>query len=110
MRSRLRISDLSPAAALLLLAGCSSSGVVERYPRGGSFGNQGDSAELVFAPAESRLESGWELARLDDTLNIRTAAQSDNPNPPDLGQLRRYYLTPRADQIIYFEQRPPRHW
>jgi hypothetical protein len=38
-------------------------------------------------------------------MNIRTASEADNPNPPDLSQLRRYYLTPRADQIIYFDQR-----
>ena len=105
---RLRISDLTITLALAALAGCSSSSALERYPRGEPIGNQGDSSELVFASPEGRSAPDWELTRLDDSLAIRGPYQTETP--PDLADLRYFYLNPRPDQIYYYYQQYHRHW
>ena len=109
MPASLRISDLSRIAARLALvacvigSGCGHTAGVPRFPRGEAPGNQGASWELVLGSPATVIAQDWEVARLDDALNVR------GPEPdqarPHLEDLRRIYLNPRPDQIYYYRFR-----
>ncbi len=82
-----------------------------RFPRGQSAGNLGSASEVVFAPTPS--PEGWEYARSDAALNVRSPAEyaRDDAERPSLRNLRRYDLQPRPDQVYYFDTpRPARRW
>lgn len=112
MKPHTRISDLLLLAlAIAALGGCGSTSALERYPRGPFVGNQGHASEVLFAPTPS--PEGWEYARTDDHMNIRTpdSIAFDEAHRPGLGQLRRITIQSRFDQVYYFERsRPRRSW
>jgi hypothetical protein len=94
----------APAAALLVSA-CAKTSTIEARVGGEPVGNQGGSWEVVLGSPEAPLHDGWEIARLDEAMNIQGSAIDESR--PSLDDLRRVYLNPRPDQVIYF--RRPRH-
>lgn len=112
MHARNRISDpLILALILAGLSGCADSATVDRFPRGQVVGNLGSASEVVFAPTPSY--DGWEYARSDDAMNVRSPAEyaRDDAERPSLSNLRRFDLQPRPDQVYYFDRpRPARRW
>jgi len=103
-----RISDLLLLGLLLAAAtGCADTSKLARFPRGEEAGNLGGASEVVFAPTPAY--DGWEYARLDESMNIRSAEEyaRDDAQRPGLGSLRRIILQQRSDQVYYYET--PRH-
>lgn len=108
MRRQRLISDVTAAlavAGLAVLAGCSTTEPVGRAPVRAAVGNQGGSWEVVLGTPEAPPFNEWEYARLDDAMNLRTHIEEG----PALDDLRRLYLNPRPDQILYF-RRDGRRW
>lgn len=112
MQLHKRISDvLFLGLACAALTGCGESATLERYPRGLFVGNQGGASDVAFAPSPAPV--GWEYARLDDSLSLRTpeSLAQENAERPSFDQLRRVTLEPRADQVYYFDRpRGRRGW
>lgn len=74
--------------------------------RGQPAGNQGVAWEIVMGTPEVSPYAQWEYARLDDRMNIRTAVE----DPASFDDLRRVYLNPRPDQVLYFRRGHRSHW
>ncbi len=94
------------AAGLGLSGGCSDTQAIRRAYRGEPIGNQGAAWELVLGTPEAPPAAEWEYARLDDSMNIRTTAD----DPPALDDIRRLYLNPRPDQVLYFQRNHRSRW
>ena len=93
------------AAGLGVLAGCSTSQPIGHVPARATIGNQGGSWEVVLGTPDVPAFNEWEFARLDETMNVRTHIEEG----PALDDLRRMYLNPRSDQVLYF-RRAGRRW
>jgi len=88
------------AAGLATLTGCSVSEPVHSSPVRSTIGNQGGSWEVVLGTPEASPFNEWEYARLDESMGVRTQLEE----VPALDDLRRLYLNPRPDQILYYRR------
>jgi hypothetical protein len=98
-----RLSDLGILALLTLgLAACAETRTIDTRRPPETVGNQGSAWESVLGSPEIPIDQGWELARLDEAMNIRGNIPLETP--PSLDDLRRLYLNPRPDQVLYFRR------
>lgn len=105
MRGTTHIRDVLAAAALAAVlagSGCAKTSTIQSRAGGEAVGNQGGSWELVLGSPEAPPHDGWEIARLDDAMNIQGSVMDESR--PELDDLRRVYLNPRPDQVLYYRR------
>jgi hypothetical protein len=103
MRGLSDVLKLAIVTGMVFGGSCSQTQTIQVRDPHEAVGNQGDAWEVVLGSPEAPPHAGWEEARLDESL---AAGWSDvEVARPDLDDLRRIYLNPRPDQILYFRRR-----
>lgn len=96
-----------PAAALAATIGCAAP--VHRRDHGPVIGYQGSAYDVVLPGSRAaKADPGWEFARNDDRLGLRTATQElrrrayPTTAVPTLDRARSIYLSRTSRRFIYF--------